>query len=102
MTFLEKYVTLFWGDDMVEKLKYYDDELDYYYVIKVQAQDEIYYAYNQHTLVHSMEFAKRYGTLRSAKRCISLSNWQSFEILKLKRPAENRLQNKSRKDICLD
>ncbi len=63
----------------------YDTELDYFFIVKVRQNGEELYAYNQRILVHDEAFAKRFETRRSARRCIALSEYESCEILKMKR-----------------
>lgn len=63
----------------------YDTELDYFFIVKVLQNGAEFYAYNQRILVHDKAFAKRFETRRSARRCIALSEYESCEILKIKR-----------------
>ncbi|MBE7036856.1 MAG: hypothetical protein E7403_06145 [Ruminococcaceae bacterium] len=63
----------------------YDTELDYFFLVKVWQNGEEFYAYNQRTLVRDETFAKRFETRRSARRCIALSKFESYEIIKKKR-----------------
>ncbi len=63
----------------------YDEELEYYFLVKVETEVGTKFVYNQRTLVHHEAFAKRFETRRSAKRCIALSSYENYEILKIKR-----------------
>lgn len=63
----------------------YDTELDYFFIVKVWQKGEEFYAYNHRILVRDEGFAKRFETRRSARRCIALSEYESYEIMKKKR-----------------
>lgn len=68
-----------------KNFSYYDSELDYYFIVRVMTEDGVRYAFNQRTLVHDPAFAKRFETRRSARRCILLSGFKQYEVLKIKR-----------------
>ncbi len=68
-----------------KKFELYDEDLEYYFLVKVETEAGTKFVYNQRTLVHHAAFAKRFETRRSAKRCIALSTYENCEILKIKR-----------------
>lgn len=68
-----------------KNFKAYDEELDYYFLVCVTCENGVFYAYNRRTLVRDKAFAKRFETLRSARRCIKLSGQKNCEIIKVKR-----------------
>ncbi len=69
----------------MKELKYYDEELDYYFVVQVTTPAGICYAYNHRTLVRDMSFARCFETRRSAQRCIRRSAFDDCKILRLRR-----------------
>lgn len=63
-------------------MPYCDEEFDVYYKVKVVVGDEIKYVFNKRTLVGDIESAKMFMTMRSLKRCMAMSNFSEYEILK--------------------
>lgn len=86
LTLILRCVTLKAVMDVEDKpFEYYDSDLNYYFIVCVQTPEGFMYAYNQRMLVHDEAFAKRFDTRRSALRCIALSNYKDYEILKKRR-----------------
>lgn len=59
-----------------------DDECAFYYKIMVTEDDEKLFVFNHRTLVRDIESAKKFLTLRSAKRCIASSEHKNYEIIR--------------------
>lgn len=68
-----------------KKLQWYDEELDYYFLVEVNTDSGIRYAYSPRALVHDRAFAKQFDTRRSARRCMNQGRWQDCRIVKVKR-----------------
>lgn len=69
----------------IPALSWEDAELDSYFMISVQTEEGLRYVFNKRTLVHDIHFAKRFETKRSAQRCVKLSGFENWEILKFAR-----------------
>lgn len=63
-------------------IPYCEEEFNVYYKVKVIVADEIKYVFNKRTLVGDIDSAKIFMTLRSLKRCMSMSKFKNYEILK--------------------
>ena len=63
----------------------YDDEFDSYYVIKVLSSDESRYFFSTRMFVKSVDLAKKFNTIRSAKRSAKLLTETKCKIEKIKR-----------------
>ena len=63
----------------------YDEEFDSYYVVKVLTQEENRYFFSTRMFVKSVDFAKKFNTIRSAKRSIRLIPDEICAIEKIKR-----------------
>lgn len=63
-------------------MPYDEEEFDVYYKVKVTVDDEVKYVFNKRTLVGDIESAKMFQTMRSLKRCMSMSEYKEYEILK--------------------
>ncbi len=70
---------------MKKDLQWYDEDLDFYFLIEVNTTDGIRYAYSPRALVHDIAFAKQFDTRRSARRCMNLGGWKDSRIVKVKR-----------------
>ncbi|MBE7027989.1 MAG: hypothetical protein E7407_03000 [Ruminococcaceae bacterium] len=66
-------------------MPYDKDEFDVYYKVKVRADDEDKYVFNKRTLVGDIESAKIFQTMRSLKRCMSMSEYEEYEVIKFLR-----------------
>ncbi len=89
LTFLFSCVSLVRGDNMKQKDNgWYDEDLDYYFILCIHTPNGPRYAYNQRTFVTDIDFAKKFETRRSALRCARLGNFKSFELLKIPRTFE--------------
>ena len=66
-------------------MPYDKEEFDVYYKVKVRADDEDKYVFNKRTLVGDIESAKIFQTMRSLKRCMSLSEYGEYEVIKFLR-----------------
>ncbi len=62
-----------------------EDEFDSYYVIKVSENSCDKYFFSQRTFVKSVGLAKKFNTLRSAKRSVKLIGNLNCIIEKIKR-----------------
>lgn len=60
----------------------FEEEFNVYYKVKVMVDDEIKYVFNKRTLVGDIDSAKIFMTLRSLKRCMAMSEFEDYEILK--------------------
>ena len=63
----------------------YDDEFDCYYVVKVLSSDENRYFFSPRMFVKSVDLAKKFNTMRSAKRSAKLLSETKCVIEKIKR-----------------
>lgn len=63
-------------------MPYEDEEFNVYYKVKVIVDDEEKYVFNKRTLVGDIDSAKIFMTLRSLKRCMAMSDFVNYEILK--------------------
>ena len=59
-----------------------EEEFNVYYKVKVIVADEVKYVFNKRTLVGDIDSAKVFMTLRSLRRCMSMSEFKNYEILK--------------------
>lgn len=62
---------------------YYEDDFDSYYVIKVLEEEK--YFFSTRTFVKSIDLAKKFNTVRSARRSMKLLDNVSCKIEKIKR-----------------
>ena len=62
-----------------------EEDFDSYYVIKVLEENENRYFFSSRTFVKSVELAKKFNTLRSAKRSVKLIGNANCIIEKFKR-----------------
>lgn len=65
-------------------MPYEDEEFNVYYKVKVVVEDEEKYVFNKRTLVGDIDSAKIFMTLRSLKRCMAMSEFANYEILKFR------------------
>ncbi len=63
----------------------YDEEFDSYYVIKVLSGEGNKYFFSARMFVNSVDFARKFNTIRSAKRSIRLIPDEICAIEKIKR-----------------
>jgi len=64
-------------------MPYFDeDEFNIYYKVKVIVADEVKYVFNKRTLVGDIDSAKMFLTMRSLKRCMAMSEFKEYEILR--------------------
>ena len=70
---------------MMKEIMPFDEEFDVYYKVKVTLADEVKYVFNKRTLVGDVDSAKTFMTLRSLKRCMQMSEFSDYEILKFKK-----------------
>lgn len=63
-------------------MPYEDEEFNVYYKVKVIVEDEEKYVFNKRTLVGDIDSAKIFMTLRSLKRCMAMSEFANYEIIK--------------------
>lgn len=68
----------------MEFLNFTDEEFDAYYVIKVHTEQGEKYFFSKRMFVSDLGLAKKFNTVRSAKRSIKLYSVKDYEILKLK------------------
>ena len=66
-------------------IPYLEEEFNVYYKVKVTVADEVKYVFNKRTLVGDIDSAKIFMTLRSLKRCMAMSEFKDYEILKFTR-----------------
>ena len=59
-----------------------EEEFNIYYKVKVMVADEIKYVFNKRTLVGDIDSAKIFLTMRSLKRCMAMSEYKEYEILR--------------------
>ncbi len=65
-------------------LKFTDEEFDACFVIKVYTDAGEKYFFSKRILVSDIGLAKKFNTVRSAKRSIKLYSVNNYEIIKLK------------------
>ncbi len=63
----------------------FEDEFDSYYVVKVLSNDESRYFFSPRMFVKSIDLAKKFNTVRSAKRSAKLLSETKCIIEKIKR-----------------
>ncbi len=63
----------------------FDDEFDSYYVIKILTDGESKYFFSTRTFVKDKSLAKKFNTMRSAKRSVKLLMGVKCKIEKNKR-----------------
>ena len=68
----------------MEFLNFTDEEFDAYYVIKMHTEAGEKYFFSKRMWVTDLGLAKKFNTLRSAKRSIKLYSVENYEIIKLK------------------
>ena len=64
---------------------YFEDDFDSYYVIKIMDDAEDKYFFSPRTFVKSLGLAKKFNTLRSARRSMKLLGNAKCRIEKIKR-----------------
>ncbi len=64
---------------------YFEDDFDSYYVIKIRDDAEDKYFFSSRTFVKSLGLAKKFNTLRSARRSMKLLGDVKCKIEKIKR-----------------
>lgn len=64
---------------------YFEDDFDSYYVIKITENTEDKYFFSPRTFVKSLGLAKKFNTLRSARRSMKLLGDVICKIEKIKR-----------------
>ncbi len=62
-----------------------DEEFDAYYVIKIHTQKGEKYFFTNRMNVGDIGLAKKFNTMRSAKRSVKIYSIKNYEIEKLKR-----------------
>lgn len=67
---------------MKTDMPFNDEEFEVYYKVSVKVADEIKYVFNKRTLVGDIDSAKVFLTLRSLKRCMALSDFKEYEIIR--------------------
>lgn len=75
--------TLFLEADNVWTL--FEDDYDSYYVIKIFGRDGEKYFFSTRTFVKSLDLARKFNTIRSARRSIKLIGDVACRIEKIKR-----------------
>ena len=63
----------------------YSDEFDSYYVVKVITEEDSRYFFSPRMFVKSVDLAKKFNTVRSAKRSAKLLTETKCVIEKIKR-----------------
>lgn len=66
-------------------LQFTDEEFDAYYVIKIRTKSGEKYFFSNRMNVSDIGLAKKFNTVRSARRSIKLYSIKDYEIEKLKR-----------------
>lgn len=64
---------------------YFEDDFDSYYVIKITDEAEDRYFFSPRTFVKNLGLAKKFNTLRSARRSMKLLGNVICKIEKIKR-----------------
>lgn len=62
-----------------------NEDFDYFYVLKVKANDCEKYFFSKRVLVGDIGLAKQFNTMRSVKRSIKLFDIRNYKIEKIKR-----------------
>ncbi len=62
-----------------------NEDFDYFYVLKVKANDCEKYFFSKRVLVGDIGLAKQFNTMRSVRRSIKLFDIKNYKIEKIKR-----------------